>query len=158
MIEIPQYMRHNIEIKLHQNDKWLMPYRAHPTDAGADLTSIADHIIYPGDKAMVDTGVSIRIPLGYAGLVYNRSSQGKVRVSLANSVGVIDTSYRGNIKVLLVNEGEDPYVIANRSTRIAQLVITPCLLAEFSLWEATHKDKEWEDTDRGVGGFGSTGT
>lgn len=142
-----------IEVKLQQPEA--MPLRAHPTDAGADLFSVESHIIYPNEMCMVNTGVAVRIPPGFVGLVYSRSGQGKLRIHLANSVGVIDSDYRGEIKVILVNEGDEPYEINKFSTKIAQLVITPIMLANFSGYEGNEED--WMDTKRGSGGFGSTG-
>ncbi len=126
-----------------------LPKRAHATDAGADLFSYEEHEIYPGEQKLVDTGIAIKIPEGYGGFIFNRSSQGKKGITIPHSVGVIDSDYRGNLKVLLKNIGEDPYKISV-GDRIAQLVIMPVLLVEF-------KDI-WNDTDRGTGGFGSTGT
>ena len=146
-------MRQNIAIKLEHPD--LRPRRMHATDAGADLFSVLTVDIYPGEQKMVDTGVAVQIPEGFVGLVYNRSSQGKVGVQLANSVGVIDADYRGNIKVLLKNTGDDPYFIKQYDTRIAQLVIAPVVLAEFG--DFAGSEAEWNDTVRGTGGFGSTG-
>lgn len=132
------------------SDPKLLPRRAHATDAGADLTSAETCEIYPGEQRMVDTGVAVKIPAGYVGYVFNRSSQGKIGVQIPHSVGVIDSDYRGNIKVILKNTGEDPYQIKAGETRIAQLVISPVMLAEFV--------DTWNDTERGSGGFGSTGT
>lgn len=143
----------NLPVKLA--DPRLMPLRANATDAGADLMSVDTCIIYPNEMKMVDTGVAIQIPRGYVGLVYSRSGQGKLRIHLANSVGVIDSDYRGNIKVILVNEGDNPYEIHAFSTRIAQLVITPVMLASFRQFAGT--DEDWNNTKRGTGGFGSTG-
>lgn len=141
-------------VRLKLDDPRARPLRAHKSDAGADLFSKDTHIIYPNGMMMVDTGVSVEIPVGWVGLVYSRSGQGKIRVSLANSVGVIDSSYRGNIKVMLLNEGDDPYEINAYGTRIAQLVITPVMLPIFMEFKGT---KElWEDTTRGTNGFGST--
>ena len=130
-------------------DPKLMPQRQHATDAGADLKSAEDCEIYPGEQKMVDTGVAVKVPVGYVGYVFNRSSQGKAGISIPHSVGVIDSDYRGNIKVILKNNGEDPYIIKRGETRIAQLVISPVMLAEFV--------DAWNDTERGTGGFGSTG-
>lgn len=131
------------------------PFRAHSDDAGADLmSSHPSFLLYPGDQKLIDTGVAVKIPVGFVGLVYNRSSQGKIAVQIPHSVGVIDASYRGNIKVLLKNNGEDPYEISQYATRIAQLVITPIALPEFESVECT--DSEWLDTERGAGGFGSS--
>lgn len=126
------------------------PQRQHRTDAGADLFSIITTSIYPGEQAMVDTGVAVKIPPGYGGFVFNRSSQGKLGVTIPHSVGVIDSDYRGSIKVILKNTGNEPYEIEAGVTRIAQLVIMPVITAEFV--------DVWNDTQRGTGGFGSTGT
>lgn len=135
-------------IKCKVEDKAFLPKRANPTDAGADLMSTEDCEIYPGEQKLVDTGVAVKIPEGYAGFVFNRSSQGKKGITIPHSVGVIDADYRGNIKVILKNIGEDPYKI-ERGDRIAQLVVVPVVLCEF--------EDIWNDTERGTGGFGSTG-
>lgn len=152
---IPRFMRVPVEIKL--DDPKLLPTRAHPSDAGCDLMSRESVEIYPGEMKLVDTGVSVKIPLAHVGLVFNRSSQGKVKVQLANGTGVIDSDYRGNIKVLLLNNGEDPYLIEGFKTRIAQLVITPIIYTEFLVFNPDIIGR-WDDTQRGTGGFGSTGT
>ena len=137
------------QIPCRTDDKNLLPQRAHHTDAGADLKAADPCEIYPGEQKLIDTGVAVKIPPGYVGLVFNRSSQGKKGITSPHSVGVIDSDYRGNIKVLLKNTGEDPYVV-ERYDRIAQLVVQPVYLCEF--YDA------WNDTARGSGGFGSTGT
>lgn len=137
------------EIPCLVEDKAFLPKRANKTDAGADLMSIEDLEIYPNEQKLVSTGVATKIPEGYAGFVFNRSSQGKKGITIPHSVGVIDADYRGEIKVLLKNISEDIYKI-NRGDRIAQLVIMPVLLPEFT--------DIWNDTERGTGGFGSTGT
>ena len=142
-----------MKLLVKTDDVRAMPVRAHPTDAGADLFSTQEIAIYPGDTKLLDTGVAVKIPVNFVGLVFNRSSQGKIHVSIPHAVGVIDSDYRGNIKVLLQNNGEDPYFIYRYTTRIAQLVITPVMLAEFQSWNAT---EPWDDTSRGAGGFGST--
>lgn len=140
-----------MQIKL--DDPMAMPLRAHPTDAGADLFSVDTKIVYPKDQHMFDTGVSVKIPIGHVGMVFNRSSQGKVRVQIANGTGIIDSDYRGNIKVILINNGTDPYEVNKFATRIAQLVIVPIWIPKF---EEVNED-DWNDTDRGTGGFGSSG-
>jgi dUTP pyrophosphatase len=126
-----------------------LPQRAHHSDAGADLFSYENCEIYPGEQKLVDTGIAIKIPQGFAGFVYNRSSQGKKGITIPHSVGVIDSGYRDTIKVLLKNIGDDPYKIT-AGDRIAQLVIQKVELVQF-------KDI-WNDSTRGTGGFGSTGT
>jgi dUTP pyrophosphatase len=125
-----------------------LPERAHASDAGADLFSIETCEIYPNQQKLIDTGIAIKIPRGFAGFIFNRSSQGKRGIVIPHSVGVIDSDYRGNLKVLLKNNSEDPYKI-QVGDRIAQLVIQRVELATF--YDA------WNDTQRGTGGFGSTG-
>lgn len=152
-MRLEKYMQPHISVKL-ENAR-CAPYRAHDTDAGADLVSTTSMMIYPGEKKLVDTGVALKIPVSSVGLVFNRSSQGKVEVQIANGTGVIDSAYRGNVKVLLKNNGTEPYEITAFTTRIAQLVIVPVMLAQFVPW--TETDSPWDDTVRGSGGFGSTG-
>jgi len=125
-----------------------LPERAHASDAGADLFAREGCEIYPGEQKLVDTGVAVKIPRGFAGFIFNRSSQGKRGITIPHSVGVIDADYRGNLKVLLKNISEDPYVI-EAGDRIAQLVVQRVELPTF--YDA------WNDTQRGTGGFGSTG-
>lgn len=149
---VPEFLQPKIDILL--DDPKLMPLRAHPSDAGADLFSKTEVSIYPGEQKLVDTGVSVKIPVGFVGLVYNRSSQGKLQVIIPHSVGVIDSDYRGNIKVLLRNNGGDPYFIYPATTRIAQLVVAPIMLPQFVPF--TGSVEGWMDTARGSGGFGST--
>lgn len=145
MVEIKQ------ELPCLVDDKAFLPQRAHANDAGADLMACIDETIelYPGEQKLIGTGVAIKIPVGYGGFIFNRSSQGKRGITIPHSVGVIDTDYRGEIKVLLKNISEDVYKI-ERGDRIAQLVIMPVLLVDFI--------DTWNDTERGTGGFGSTGT
>jgi dUTP pyrophosphatase len=144
---------HRPTIKCLAEDKAFLPKRANPTDAGADLAAFLPEgqnlTIEPGEQKLVDTGVAVKIPEGYAGFVFNRSSQGKKGITIPHSVGVIDSDYRGNIKVILKNISQDQYKI-ERGDRIAQLVIVPVVLCNF--------EDIWNDTDRGTGGFGSTGT
>ena len=144
-------IRKNVSCLL--NPGAVLPQRAHATDAGADLFAwfegdTNEIEIYPGEQKLVDTGVAVKIPQGYAGFVYNRSSQGKKGITIPHSVGVIDSDYRGTIKVILKNTSEDPYKI-QRGDRIAQLVIQAVELVAFT--------DIWNDTERGSGGFGSTG-
>lgn len=147
----PGTVASNVKTKL--DDPRLAPFRSNPTDAGADLRSKESHMIARNCTLLVDTGVALKIPVGYVGLVFPRSSMGKVRVTLANGTGVIDSDYRGNIKVLLANDGNDTFKIDAFDTRIAQIVIVPVMLATF----VESNVDEWFDTDRGTGGFGSTG-
>jgi len=140
-----------IDCKL--DDPRCLPVRAHATDAGADLLSVTSIVIYPGEKHILDTGVALKIPTGYAGFVLNRSSQ-RVRGITSLGTGLIDSDYRGTIKVWIENMGDSEYVVKPFETKIAQLVIMPVALCDFYPIE-DHTD--WSDTDRGVNGFGSTG-
>lgn len=153
-MEIPKYMNQPISIKL--SDPRALPLRGHPSDAGADLFSTEDKIIYPQDMHLIDTGVALKIPVGMMGLVTPRSSQGKGKIRIANTVGVIDSDYRGNIMVRVLNDGEEPYEISKYATRIAQLIIVPVILPEFRVWDNPLTGL-WDDTSRSTGGFGSTG-
>ena len=125
-----------------------LPKRANATDAGADLRSTEKCEIYPGETKLVDSGVAVKIPQGFGGFVFNRSGQGSKGIMLLNGVGVIDSDYRGNIKILLKNISDNKYKI-EVGDRIAQLVIMPVILCDFV--------DSWNDTERGTGGFGSTG-
>lgn len=153
-IDINKTYDHNTDtnitpvIECRVEDAAYLPCRVHPTDAGADLKSSHAEDIYPGETKLIDTGVAVKLPKGYGGFVFNRSGQGKLGIILPNSVGVIDSDYRGNIKVPLKNLSDSPYKI-KQGDRIAQLVIMPVLLVGFI--------DAWNDTERGSGGFGSTG-
>ena len=139
-------------IKLHPDA--VMPTYGSRHAAGADLYALADaEILIPAGKTVfVSTGIAMEIPEGFVGLVFARSSMGAKRnLAPANKVGVIDSDYRGEIKVVLHNHGDTDQVVMPRE-RIAQLAIVPYLTAEFE--ECT----SLSDTERGAGGFGSTGT
>ncbi|MCY3538844.1 MAG: dUTP diphosphatase [Acidimicrobiia bacterium] len=127
------------------------PKRAHPTDAGLDLYARYPARLEPGDHTTVDTGVAVEIPPGHAGLILARSGWAKKHaVGLVNSPGLIDSDYRGELRVVLVNHGRERFSIA-RGDRVAQLVIVPVALPE------PRPVDELGDTDRGEGGFGSSG-
>lgn len=143
----------NINIKKLNPDATIPTYGS-DFAAGADLYAclFAPITIEPGETFMVKTGISLEIPEGYAGLIYARSGLASKRgLAPANKVGVIDSDYRGEIIVALHNHSMNPQKI-EPNERIAQLVITPYVQAVFN--ETT----ELSDTDRGAGGFGSTGT
>ncbi len=122
--------------------------------AGADIYALSDGdiVIEKGKTVLVHTGIAMQIPEGYAGLIFARSGlASKKGLAPANKVGVVDSDYRGEIMVALHNHSDSDAVIEN-GERIAQLVLTPYLTAEFL--EADTLDS----TCRGEGGFGSTGT
>lgn len=143
---------HVFKVKVNAEIPEFIPTRAHPTDAGADLKSSEFYTMLPGEQHMYDTGVAIAIPEGFVGLVFNRSSQGKRGITIPNSVGVIDSDYRGNIKVLLRNDSDADYNV-NILDRIAQLVLVPIVIPVLEQYEGDN----WNNTVRGTGGFGSTG-
>lgn len=121
--------------------------------AGADLYACLEEpvLVRPGQSVWVSTGLAMEIPAGYAGLVYARSGMAcKQGLAPANKVGVIDSDYRGPVTVVLHNHGSEERTV-NNGDRIAQLVITPVITPGFRLVESLN------DSDRGEGGFGSTG-
>ena len=131
-----------------------LPLPAYATDgaAGMDVVSAEDVTIAPGARHAVATGLSVAIPAGYEIQVRPRSGLAfKHGVTVPNTPGTIDSDYRGELKVLLINHGPDDFVI-ERGDRIAQLVPAAVTRAGFEEVE------ELDDTTRGAGGFGSTGT
>lgn len=121
--------------------------------AGADLYACLeqDVTIAPGETVFVPTGLAMELPRGYAGLIYARSGLACKRgLAPANKVGVVDSDYRGEFIVALHNHGSQPQIISH-GERIAQLVVTPVLIPEYIEVETL------SDTQRGTGGFGSTG-
>lgn len=132
-----------------------LPARQTPDAAGLDLVAAVPEseplIIAPGARAAVPTGLALALPSGFEGQVRPRSGLAfKHGVTVANAPGTIDADYRGEVKVLLVNHGEEPFAI-RRGDRIAQLVVAPVIAAR--LVPVTTLD----ETFRGDGGFGSTG-
>ncbi len=130
-----------------------MPTYGTAEAAGADLYACLEEpaVILPGQTAPIPTGVALEVPKGCAGLVFARSSMGAKRdLAPANKVGVIDSDYRGEILVVLHNHGSQVRQVMP-GERIAQLLIVPVLTPGFTQVE------ELSDTQRGTGGFGSTG-
>jgi dUTP pyrophosphatase len=131
----------------------ILPTYGSAEAAGADLYACLDApvTIQPGETAWIPTGLALEVPKGCAGLVYARSSLGVKRgLAPANKVGVIDSDYRGQIHVVLLNHGKTEQTIQH-GERIAQFLITPVLTPAYE------EAEELSDTDRGAGGFGSTG-
>ncbi len=128
-----------------------LPAYAKPGDAGLDLRASEAATLEPGGRRLVPTGVAVAIPEGYAGLVLPRSGLALQQgVTVLNAPGLIDSGYRGELKVLLVNHGIEAVAIA-RGERIAQLVIQPVTQARLV------EVDQLPDSARGDGGFGSTG-
>ena len=137
--------------KLHPNAK--LPTYGSPEAAGADLYACLEEAvtIQPGEVYWVPTGIALEVPKGCAGLVYARSSMGVKRgLAPANKVGVVDSDYRGEIKVVLLNHSNQPQTL-EPGERVAQFVITPVLTPAYE------EAEDLSDTSRGIGGFGSTG-
>lgn len=145
-------MKYNVKIK-KLNEKATVPTYGSPFSAGADLYSAMDDIVIePHTTALIKTGIALELPVGYAGLIYARSGLATKRgLAPANKVGVIDCDYRGEIMVALHNHSSVAQTVAS-GERIAQLVITPYIVADFE------ESDELSETVRGEGGFGSTGT
>ena len=135
------------------NEQAILPTYGSEEAAGADLYACLDAplTVEPGATVWIPTGLAMEIPRGCAGLVYARSGMAcKKGLAPANKVGVIDSDYRGPVTVVLHNHGSEAQTISH-GERIAQLVITPVLTPAYEVCETL------SETDRGQGGFGSTG-
>lgn len=143
-----------IDLKIKKlSENAVIPSYGSASAAGADLYSAeAEIVIKPGETKLVHTGLAMEIPEGYVGLIYARSGIATKRgLAPANKVGVIDSDYRGEIMVSIYNHSSETQTIA-AGERVAQIVITPYLTVNFV------ESEELDDTLRGSGGFGSTGT
>ena len=129
-----------------------LPVYAHPGDAGADLVSADDVVLGPGQRATVGTGLRIALPNGYVGFVVPRSGLAmKHGITIVNAPGTVDAGYRGELRVTLLNtDAAEPYAIT-AGDRIAQLIVMPVPSVRFVEVERL------PGSDRGEGGFGSTG-
>jgi len=149
-----KFMSVAIQIKRMENSEGLaLPSYATENSAGMDLLSanVQDIVIKPGKRALIKTGIAIALPTGFEAQIRSRSGLAlKNGVVVLNSPGTIDSDYRGEIGVILINLGEEDFVIT-RGTRIAQMVIAHHKNAQFQ------EVAELDETARGVGGFGSTG-
>lgn len=123
--------------------------RAHPYDAGLDLYALKGNTVFCGDSCVFDTGVHVEIPEGYVGLI--KSKSGLMVKHDITTDGTIDSHYTGSIKVKLFNHSESNDYDVFAGEKIAQMVIVPCLLPELEFVDSL------DETDRGDGGFGSTG-
>lgn len=145
-------LRERVYVKvLKTNPDAILPTYAHPTDAGADVYALEDTEIKPGETTIVKTGLKVAIPEGYMIQIYPRSGMSlKTSLRIANAVGIVDSSYRGEIGVLMNNIGTETQKI-NKGDRIAQMIVMP---APMIAW--TEVDS-LDVTSRGEGGFGSSG-
>jgi dUTP pyrophosphatase len=151
MISPPQENRHMKIPVVSEDSMHLLPRFAHPGDAGADLRSAETVTIEPHGYALVGTGLAMAIPEGYAGFVLPRSGLAvRAGVTVLNAPGLVDSGYRGELKVALINHGTEAFEIA-AGDRIAQLVVMSVSAPEYEAVSAL------EETERGSGGFGSTG-
>ena len=141
----------NVHIKL-LDPELPAPAYAKPGDAGADLRSRIDFELEPGERALVPTGVAIALPEGYVGLVHPRSGLAtKNGITIVNAPGTVDSGYRGELMVTLLNTDKTKSFHVQRGDRIAQLIIQKYEHATFTVVD------ELEPTERGSSGFGSSG-
>ena len=140
----------NLKIKRLDPDLPLPSY-ATEGSVGLDLYCSFGCLVLPGSVTMIQTGIAVEIPPGYEGQVRGRSGLGKCGVGIPHGTGTIDSDYRGEVMVMLVNHRDGPGHRIQRGDRIAQLIIAP--VARCSVVEV----EELSDTERGAGGFGSTG-
>lgn len=143
----------NVVVRIRRlSDDVVLPSYAHEGDAGMDLRAMETVTLQPFERRLVATGLAIAIPDGYAGLVLPRSGLAiKKGLTVANTPGLIDAHYRGELKVIAINVDPNDPVTIEAGDRIAQLVIQR--IPEVQLVEVD----ELDDTDRGEGGFGSSG-
>lgn len=130
------------------------PTKAHPSDAGWDLYSAEDTIIYVGSQKVISCGFCMELPKNYEAQIRPRSGlAAKHMISVTNSPGTIDSNYRGTVKVILINHARhcENHFVINKGDRIAQMVIKKVEPSEYTMVD------ELSETDRGDGGFGSSG-
>ena len=131
------------------NPEARVPSYAHPNDAGMDLFSLEENILGPGERAKIKTGLSMEIPEGYVGLVWDKSGL-STGYGLKTLAGVIDAGYRGEIQIGIINLSAETYTL-KKHDKVAQMLIQP--IERPDLEEVL----ELSDSHRGIGGFGSTG-
>ena len=152
-MELAQLTAEPVDVLIRRLDPELpLPAYALPGDAGADLRTAVDVELGPGERAVVPTGIAVAMPEGYAAFVHPRSGlAARYGVSLVNTPGTIDSGYRGEIKIIIVNLDRNEPVSFTRGDRVAQLVFQRVERARF-----TEVD-ELPGSERGDGGHGSTG-
>lgn len=142
-----------MKVKIVKNNPFKLPEYETKGSAGVDLQAYVENsvVLKPMERALIPTGIFIELPVGYEAQVRARSGLAiKHGISLVNGIGTIDSDYRGEIKVILINLGDKDFTI-NNGDRIAQMVFIKHEQANFELVE------QLEDTERGAGGFGHTG-
>lgn len=138
----------NVRIKKIKENA-VIPKYAHKGDAGFDLYSAEDYLLSPGETVLVSTGISMAIPEGYVGLIWDRSGLA-AKNSIHVLAGVVDSGYRGEVCVVLKNLGNEDFKVS-KNMRIAQMLIQPVASA------VIEESDSLDNTTRGEGGFGSTG-
>ncbi|MEK7062247.1 MAG: dUTP diphosphatase [Patescibacteria group bacterium] len=139
-----------MKLKIQKIDfEAIIPDYANKDDAGLDLYSIEELVIQPNKRAAVRTGVKMEIPDGYVGLIWDKSGLA-VKNGIKTMAGVIDAGYRGEIKVVLINFGDEDYIV-KKNSKIAQMLIQKIEHPEIEVVE------ELNESQRGANGFGSTG-
>jgi dUTP pyrophosphatase len=141
-----------IELPIQRlREEAVLPERAYPGDAGLDLAACDRHELAPGERAVVGTGLAVAVPDGFAGFVQPRSGlAARHGLSVVNAPGLIDSGYRGEIRVVLLNTDRDEPFVVEPGMRIAQLVVLP--VPELEVVET----EDLAETERGVRGFGSS--
>jgi dUTP pyrophosphatase len=135
--------------KIHE--KATLPFYAHKGDAGMDLFSVEQVLISPGEIKLIHTGIKIQLPLNSEAQIRPRSGLAlKHGITVLNTPGTIDEGYRGEIGIILINHGKEPFLVEEKM-KIAQMVIKPTISVDIEVVN------ELSETARGVGGFGSTG-
>jgi dUTP pyrophosphatase len=133
-------------------DDAVLPSRAHRGDAGLDLSACEETTIGIGERASIGTGLAVEIPEGHAGLVVPRSGLAlRHGISMVNTPGVIDAGYRGEVRLLLLNTDSESAFTVEAGMRVAQLLVVPVAMVDIV------ETDEGTTTDRGAGGFGSSG-
>lgn len=136
-----------MKLRVKLDEVAITPTRAHPTDAGLDLYSPLDKWVYRDSIVIIDTGVHVEIPEGYAGLITSKSG---LMAKGITTRGTVDAGYTGSIKAVVSNDGPESYLI-RRGDKITQLVIVRCIMPDIEIVD------ELEKTERGDNGFGSSG-
>lgn len=131
------------------NNEAKLPQYAHPGDAGMDIYSCEEAVLEPGRQTMVKTGISMAIPEGFVGLIWDKSGLA-AKHGIKTMAGVVDSGYRGEVCIVMINLGKGAYKV-QKHTKIAQMLIQP--IHAVNIKEA----EELDSTSRGEGGFGSTG-
>ncbi|MBR9699515.1 dUTP diphosphatase [Candidatus Woesearchaeota archaeon] len=140
-----------VELKIQRISDVTLPSYAHEGDAGMDLYAAHDEILKPGEHKIIKTGIKIAVPVGYEAQVRPKSGLAlKHGLSIVNTPGTVDSGYRGEVGVIVINHGKEDFLV-KKNIKIAQMIINK--IEQANLIEV----KELDDTARGEGGFGSTG-